>query len=102
MWPMAMKTPSTTSSLTASVSRLRTTARVTTPLSTSPTSTSSVFHSKVILGLANALSCMIFDARSRSRRWRTVTCEANFVRKMASSMAESPPPTTAIGFSRKK
>ena len=26
-----------------------------------------------ILGFANALSCMIFDARSESRRWITVT-----------------------------
>ena len=45
---------------------------------------------------------MIFDARSVSRRWTTVTFEANFVRKIASSSAESPPPTTAIGLSRKK
>ena len=41
---------------------------------------------------------MIFDARSSSRRWMTVTFVANFVRKIASSMAESPPPTTAIGL----
>ena len=45
---------------------------------------------------------MIFDARSVSRRWTTVTCEANRVRKIASSIAESPPPTTAIGLPRKK
>jgi hypothetical protein len=31
-----------------------------------------------------------------------VTFDANFVRKSASSMAESPPPTTAIGLLRKK
>jgi len=31
-----------------------------------------------------------------------VTCDANFVRNVASSSAESPPPTTAIGLSRKK
>ena len=99
---MAMKTPSTASSRLAPVSLFRTTAPVTTPSSTSFTSTSSVFHSKAILGLANALSCMIFDARSRSRRWSTVTCEANLVRKIASSMAESPPPTTAMGLPRKK
>jgi hypothetical protein len=45
---------------------------------------------------------MIFDARSSSRRCTIVTVVANLVRKMASSIAESPPPTTAIGFSRKK
>ena len=45
---------------------------------------------------------MIFDARSVSRRWMTVTFDANFVRKIASSIAESPPPTTAIGRPRKK
>ena len=32
----------------------------------------------------------------------TVTVDANFVRKIASSSAESPPPTTAIGRPRKK
>ena len=32
----------------------------------------------------------------------TVTCEAKRVRNVASSIAESPPPTTAIGLPRKK
>ena len=45
---------------------------------------------------------MIFEARSSSRRWTRVTVRANLVRKMASSMAESPPPTTAMSWSRKK
>ena len=45
---------------------------------------------------------MIFDARSESRRWMIVTLLANFVRKIASSIAESPPPTTAISWPRKK
>ena len=65
-------------------------------------SSTSEFHSNEIFGFANALSCMIFDARSVSRRCTTVTLEANRVRKMASSSAESPPPTTAIGLPRKK
>jgi hypothetical protein len=51
--------------------------------------------------LLRARSSMIFDARNSSRRWMTVTFEPNFARKIASSMAESPPPTTAIGFSLK-
>ena len=45
---------------------------------------------------------MIFEARSSSRRWMTVTLVANRVRKMASSMAESPPPTTPSSWPRKK
>ena len=55
-----------------------------------------------IFGLASARSCMIFEARNSSRRWMIVTVVANLVRKIASSTAVSPPPTTAIGFSRKK
>ena len=60
------------------------------------------FHRKRILSLLIARSCMIFDARSSSRRWTIVTDRANFVRKIASSSAESPPPTTAMSWSRKK
>ena len=37
-----------------------------------------------------------------SRRWISVTLEANLVRNVASSTAESPPPTTAISWPRKK
>ena len=62
----------------------------------------SLFHRNLIFGLANARSCMIFEARSASRRWITVTVLANRVRNIASSMAESPPPTTAMSCSRKK
>src|SRR2546429_2424891 len=47
-------------------------------------------------------SCMILDARSSLRRWTTVTSSAKRVRKMASSKAESPPPTTAMRSPRKK
>ena len=39
---------------------------------------------------------MIFEARNSSRRWTTVTLEANFARKIASSIALSPPPTTTM------
>ena len=60
------------------------------------------FHVNSILGLAKARSCMILEARSSSRRWITVTLEPKRVRKRASSMAESPPPTTAMCWSRKK
>ena len=45
---------------------------------------------------------MIGDARNWSRRCTMVTCDAMRARKSASSIAESPPPTTTIGLSRKK
>ena len=60
------------------------------------TSATSLFHRNPILGLASARSCMIFEARSASRRWITVTDLPNLVRNKASSMAESPPPMTAM------
>ena len=56
----------------------------------------------LIFGFASARSCMIFDARSSSRRTKTVTDSANLVRKFASSMAVSPPPTITTFLSRKK
>jgi hypothetical protein len=45
---------------------------------------------------------MIFEARSASRRCTTFTFDANLVRKVASSIAVSPPPTTRTSFSLKK
>src|SRR2546426_8332097 len=57
---------------------------------------------KEIFGFLRARSCMIFEARSASRRCTTLTFVANFDRNPASSMAESPPPTTAISLPRKK
>ena len=56
------------------------TIAVTSPFKTSEISAISESHTNSILGLANALSCMIFDARRLSRRWTTVTFEANLVR----------------------
>ena len=45
---------------------------------------------------------MILLARKLARRWTIVTDLAKRVRKVASSIAESPPPTTAMSWSRKK
>ena len=45
---------------------------------------------------------MIREARNWSRRCTIVTFEAMRARKSASSIAESPPPTTTIGLSLKK
>ncbi len=44
---------------------------------------------------------MIFEARKLSRRWIRVTLLPKRVRNVASSIAESPPPTTTMCFSRK-
>ena len=55
-----------------------------------------------MFGCWRARSSMIFDARNSLRRWMIVTLDANFDRKIASSMAESPPPTMTVSASRKK
>ena len=85
-------------SASVSVSRRRTASSLPSP----STSSTTVFQRTSIFGFANTRSCMIFDARSSLRRWMSVTFVAKRVRKLASSSAESPPPTTAIGRSRKK
>jgi hypothetical protein len=54
----------------------------------------------MLLGRA-ARSSMIFDARNSSRRCTTVTFSANLARKIASSIAESPPPTMIVCLSLK-
>jgi hypothetical protein len=48
-----------------------------------------------------ARSSMIFEARNSSRRFTTITFDANFARKIASSIALSPPPTISVGTSLK-
>ena len=66
------------------------------------TSSTTVGVTNSIFSFARARSIMIGDARNSSRRWTSVTLVANFVRKIASSIAESPPPTTTTSLSRKK
>jgi hypothetical protein len=44
----------------------------------------------------------VFDDRIEQRRWMTVTFVAKRDRKIASSMAESPPPITVISLPEKK
>ena len=51
---------------------------------------------------AFARSSMIWEARKWSRRCTIVTLEENLARKMASSIAESPPPTMIVSRSLKK
>ena len=54
-----------------------------------------------MFGIARARSSMIFEARNSSRRWTIATLEANFERNIASSIAESPPPTITVAASLK-
>ena len=60
------------------------------------------FQAKLIFGSFSARRTMILLARSSPRRCTRVTERAKRVRKVASSIAESPPPTTAMSLSRKK
>ena len=100
--PIATKSPSASGSPSSRpCSRSRTRTALTLPSSPS-TSSTTAFVIQSILGFARARSSMIGDARNSSRRWTTVTLSANFVRKIASSIAESPPPTTTTFLLRKK
>ena len=56
----------------------------------------------LIFGSLRARSSMIALARNSSRRCTIVTDLANLVRNVASSIAESPPPTTMMSWLRKK
>jgi hypothetical protein len=101
-WPMATKMPSIACSLTCPLRVSRSLTPVTAGLSVPRISTTSAFQMKRILGFLRARSCMIFDARSASRRCTTTTSLAKRVRNIASSIAVSPPPTTMTRRSRKK
>ena len=83
------------------VSTLRSRTPVSLPSSTPSTSSTTYGVRNSIFSWARARSTMIGDARKSSRRWTIVTLVANFVRKIASSIAESPPPTTTTSRSRK-
>jgi hypothetical protein len=97
-WPIATKTASRARSRFES-SR---TSRSRTPVTYSSPSTSSTIECQAtsIFSFASSRSCMIFEARRSPRRWTRVTLVAKRDRKSASSMAVSPPPTTAIGLPR--
>ena len=56
----------------------------------------------MIFGSAKARSCIALEARRVSRRWTIVTDLAKRERKVASSIAVSPPPITAMSWSLKK
>ena len=71
-----------------------------TPVTTSAPriSSTTVFQMKEIFSFFIARSCMILEARSLSRRWTIETLVANLVRKIASSIALSPPPPRSIPY----
>ena len=96
---MAMKSAPTGSRDPAPVFRFRS-RRSVTPSWFPSTSSTIESQTNRIFGLSSARWAMIFEARSASRRWITWTVVANRVRKRASSMAVSPPPTTAISLPR--
>ena len=66
------------------------------------TSTTWLCQTNSIFGLSWARCCITLEARSSPLRWMRKTLSANRVRNRASSTAESPPPTTAISWPRKK
>ncbi len=99
-WPMATKKPETGRSRVSSVRVSRSRSAVT---AVSPrTSVTAVCVWIRIFGLARTRSIMIVDARNVSLRCRRWTVEAKRVRKRASSIAVSPPPTIATSSLRKK
>ena len=98
VWPIAMKIPPQATSFVSPVFRLRTIAPVT-PWPGPPRTFSITLSSiHAIFAFVLARCCMTLLARSSSRRWTIVTFVANFVRKVASSIAVSPPPTTRTSF----
>ncbi len=99
-WPIAMNRPVTGRSESSPVLTLRSFR----PESFwSPwTSATSLSHTNVILGSAKARSCIALEARRVSRRWTIVTDFAKRERNVASSIAVSPPPITAMSWSLKK
>jgi len=100
---MAMNAPATSMSRSDPSSVLRSLAVVNDPEPSPEASSSTTYGvTSSMLSLARARSSMICEARNWSRRWTTFTSEANLLRKIASSMAESPPPTISVGLSRKK
>src|SRR5579875_919781 len=97
---MATNNPWAASVVSVPLDRLRSRTPSTEP---SPsTSTTSSSKRKVIFGFDRARSCMIRLARNSRRRWTTVTRVAKLVRKRASSIAESPPPTRTSSLPLKK
>ena len=98
---MATNSAVASSTLSSPVTVLRIFSPPTLP-SASTTESTTVSVRNSIFSLSRARSSMILEARKFSERWIRVTLEPNLVRKVASSMAESPPPTTAMCWSLKK
>src|SRR5690606_7471211 len=93
-WPIATNTPVTAMWDSSPVTVFRNRTPVT--FGSPSIAVTWVLVTKVIFSLARARSSMMREARNSSRRWIRVTLRANLVKKRASSIAESPPPTTMM------
>ncbi len=96
-----MNTPFAGSSPVSPLTTLRMLTEVT-PLPSPLMRSTTVFIITSIAGFSSVRSTMICEARNWSRRCSSVTDEPKRLRNPASSIAESPPPTTTIGLPRKK
>jgi hypothetical protein len=95
-WPMATNAPAVGRSRSSPVSAWRTRVVPSAPFSPGRKDSTTYGVSSSMFSVSRARSSMIFDARNSSRRCTTVTLEENLARKMASSIAESPPPTMIV------
>ncbi len=102
MWPMPRNIAETGRTYSSPETRFLRRRPLTSFSSTPSTSSTVVLETNLMLGWAMARSSMIFEARNRSVRLMSVILVAKRVRKRASSMAESPPPMTAISLPEKK
>ncbi len=97
-----MNAPAISSSRLEPSSVLRSRATASDLLSPATNSSTTYGVTNSMFGIARARSSMIFEARNSSRRLTIATLEANLARNIASSIAESPPPTIIVGTSLKK
>ena len=95
-WPIAMNAPAIGSSLVSPVSVLTSSARSSWPFSPARKALTVYGVRNSMFSVVCARSSMIFEARNSSRRFTIVTLDENFARKIASSIAESPPPTMIV------
>jgi hypothetical protein len=91
-----MNAPDIGTSSVSPVSVLSRCARSSTPLSPARKASTVYGVRNSMFGTERARSSMIFEARNSLRRCTIVTFEENLARKIASSIAESPPPTMIV------
>ena len=97
-----MKAPVIGSSRSSPVCTFSSVACPSAPFSPATNSRTTYGVKNSMFSRSRARSSMIFDALNSSRRCTIATFDANLERKIASSIAESPPPTMTVEASRKK